>query len=152
MNVDLAFTPQSHWAHRSIRGAANGAFENITLFVPEKFWRRRLYASFISDTGLNYVVDGRISFRLKNRTMFEIPWRRTGSGGGTPPEIFFQTGGATQTGVDVVRSDIGSLIQNLFPHNFTVACDTIAVEWSIATTTAGAIPVSFFGCLSSNLW
>jgi len=152
MNVDLAFTPQSHWAHQSVIGAANGAFENITLFVPEKFWRRRLYASFRSDTGINYVVDGFIRFRLGSRLMCEHPWRRTGAGGGNPPEIFFQVAGATQSGVDVVRSDMNSVIQNLFPHNFTVACDTISIEWSISTTAAGAIPYSFFGCLSQNLW
>jgi len=152
MNVDLAFTPQSHWTHRSIFGTANGAFENITLNVPEKFWRRKIYASFVSSTAINYVVDGFIRFKLHNRIMFEHPFRRTGSGGGTPPEIFFQVAGATQTGPDVVRSDINSVIQNIFPHNFTVACDTISAEWNISTTSGGASPVSFFGCLSSNLW
>jgi len=152
MNVDLAFTPQSHWVHRSSIGTANGAFEAVSLFVPEKFWRRKLYASWRSDTGLNYVVDGFIRFRLRGRLMFEHPWRRTGAGGGVPPEIFFTAAGTTQTGVDVVRSDIGSVIQNLFPHNFTVACDTISAEWNISTTSGGAVPYSFFGCLSSNLW
>jgi hypothetical protein len=152
MNVDLAFTPQSHWTHQSIIGSANGAFANISLFTPEKFWRRKLYASFRSDTGSNYVVDGFIRFRLKQRLMLEMPWRRTSTGGGNPPELFFQVAGVTQTGVDVVRSDMNSVIQNIFPHNFTVACDTISVEWNISTTSGGAIPMSFFGVLSSNLW
>jgi len=148
MNVNLAFTPQSHWAHAGGAGVANGPFQNIILPVPEKMYARKLYAGWRTDTGLNYTVAGEIVFALRGRTMASIPWKRTGTGGGG--EIFFQVGIAA--GVDTITFEANAVSQIFFPHNFIVACDTISALFSVSTTSGGAVPISFMGCLSSNLW
>jgi len=146
MNVELAFTPQSHWIHFSGSGAANSNFAEPLVRVPTTLYERQVYFSLRSDTGSNYAIGGVLSFYLGGQIMCQQPWRRSGAGSGG--ELFFQQG----VGTDAIRFQEIGLSQDILPVKYVVCCDKISFTANENSTSGGARPVWFLGVLSKSLW
>lgn len=152
MNVNLAFSPNTHYVRETNFGALGTQFPGaIELTVPQNLFKRIIYLRFATDPdNLNFLVTGRITFRISGQVIGEIPLKLSGS---NSPNGTIQFGtGFTEDGL-IIFSGVTPIQLNMVPNEFICACTKITWETQSQTTIPGTHqPVWAFACKSLSHW
>lgn len=152
MNVNLAFTPNTHFEKWQDFGNDGAAFPSeFKLTVPVEFYKRIVYLQFGTDpAGGTFLLTTRLTFTLNGQVTGEIPLKLTSSSSGG-----IQFGdGASEDGIVAWVGDTPVQL-NIAPFEVICACNQIklTIETQTPATLPGTHrPIWFFGVKSMHHW